>query len=1193
MGEGLLVGLIVSSIESFIYDVSSGACQGCFQKYKQKRFLKKLKKTIQDFCLKNESIYIDSDTFRNFVLYHKPFERIMQNAVSLSEAKSIEELTNSIIEEAEDNAKSSDKRLSVDDKRTLKVLCHLVNAEIDRYFNSVLEDGQKYIISKNAQDTQRILMSIKDSEEGTERSSLYLENCIKDATSLSPYKTEAIAEFLCKKMWIGAFEEVETIGMLTSGKSDDLELAISILKAEMLQNEHNSEKLIDAISHIREPKIRNIVIRNIIPLVYFRKGKFGEIEKYSDSEYLKAIMSAIDNGDFSYLFTEEIEDDNGIEIHKFVLNKGVLEAEEWLVKQILTVFMYDMKHFNTSSLIENTVDISKSWLSTLILYDKKSDAISYSGPSEANTKEAELISQKLDGIKPVISRLSDDIEAKFFALIIKVSLILGIEKADCIRDVPEKLQAMHPVKDYIIAIRIEEGNIGFDEVYNFCKSVEEYWLLTNYMISVRDDVNRFFEIVEKHQEILERSERIFFMYIEELVHAHRSGDAISELNSHGSIYGKFFEYWNILLNLDKSKRDEFIKLCKENRITYMSGYSGGILVERLLSFDEYDLAEFYNKRLEMQMVNPLLAKKYKAFILNGKNRQVDALELLKEVFNENPTDISVINAILNISIRLKRKIEMQYIKAAEESDNYQTLVLAAGAYVTNGDFVNARSCNMKAMYMSDECINPAFNQYLGLNLQDKREELQEIKGVEKNSVAVLKSSNKIARYCIHGDKDLPKSPYIWHGDIHLYISDAAQVGIYRKHIGDEIEIDGESYTISEIEPLEAYITRICFENIVKNGSAKAITAPNIDGDMDVDAFISQMLEFTPDSKTEVDWIRQYNNFEDVALPLHMIKRRYNATYTQFIEVILEEPKSCVREVINNNTPKNDKFILLFASLIILKRIGISNEFLCENKVFIPESAKMQVDEDTSEMIAHYANDSVSSMEIYDGKPYFIETDNKTKDYWIKEAGEFRKYVDGIPSIVCRQDWNASMFDQLNMPEILGTPDYDAISIGANQGYTVIGTEAMLTGLSLNEDIGADIVSITNWLISTQIDVTKLISCVTKMIKYGCIYSLSTFMVRYVSETLNSLEQEKKGEVLAVWDALFETYNSLDDTYKPYALEALRATYVSVHEEIENPALNPVLQVFIERLLWLNKLKVVARINGNGELEVAYYQVEEE
>lgn len=62
-------------------------------------------------------------------------------------------------------------------------------------------------------------------------------------------------------------------------------------------------------------------------------------------------------------------------------------------------------------------------------------------------------------------------------------------------------------------------------------------------------------------------------------------------------------------------------------------------------------------------------------------------------------------------------------------------------------------------------------------------------------------------------------------------------------------------------------------------------------------------------------------------------------------------------MLNNKQPKNDRFVLSFTSMILLKAIGIGNEFLAEHNVYVTESATMQIVEDTSEMIAHYANDN--------------------------------------------------------------------------------------------------------------------------------------------------------------------------------------------------------------------------------------------
>ena len=1194
MGESFVAGFIISSIQNFLYDISIDACKGIIQKIRKRNFLRKLNREISEFFLQKESRYLDSDTFRNFLIYHKPLDRIMKNTVSIGDTIDFQQLINNIIDEAKDNAKSEGTLMSVGDKSALRDLCILVNETITRYFEKVLNEAQRYIVSNNIQNTRILQKEIKNLEQGSSNQASSIEKLIKETSSLSSYKAEPIADMICSKMWRGQFEEVENICQLVASRSEDLELSIAILKSEMFENKHDSSSRIMSVKNIQDTIIRDSIIRNIIPLMYFRKEKFLELEKYVDSEPLRTIMSALENEDYSYLFSEDIEICQGIETHKYSLNQNLIKSEEWLVKQLFAIYIYHMKQVNSASVIEDTIDASQSWFSALILYDKKVDMFAYRGINNTTKNFLERLKRKLELQCPIYNNLSFDLKAIFYALIIKLNLMCGnSEQSELLSLIPQEIQAYRPVKDFILAARIETGKVSFTEVYEFCETTDDYMLLINYIICLRNDEKTLIDLVQDHSDLLNKSGTIFFIYAEALAHLNRISDAKTVLENYKKKYGNFFEYWNIYLNVEQSEnlKEEFLALCQENKIRYTSGNSGCILVERLLTFKRYDLAEIYNKQLEVQQINLSLSKKYKAFILYGKNKAIDALQLFKEVFEEFPNDLSVLNAIISISINIKRKVEEKYIKVAEQTDNVDTLGLAGAAYITKGNFTEARRCIMRAMFLIDDYQNPAFNQYLGLKLQDEYCEVQNSTCVEKNTAVLLQKKDGIERiqYCIHGDSELPQSPYEWHGDIQLYIGDAARLGIYRKRIGDEISINGVTYKIMRIVPLDTYISRICFDSIIKSNQAFTISA--VDGKLDVDAFTAQISEVIPDSKDKVDWIKQYNNFNDIAFSFYMLKGFYNTSYTQFVEFMLVESKSCIREMINNNNSVNDKYILSFSSLIILKQIGISNTFLISNNIFVPESTVIQINEDTSEIISHYARDEVSSMGIYDGKPYVIKADNATKDKWLKEAGELRSYVEKIPSVVCKKDWNVPIFEKLNMTEILGIPDYDAISIGMNDEYTVIGTESMLVGLAINEEIGVDIISITNWLLNTSINIYDLISYVGKLVEVGCVYAITERLVEYISNLIAQLNEEDINRLLSVWDSLLGKFDTLDETYKKYGIDALRNVYVIVYNKLDNPVDNPVMRVLLYHLLLLFRIKINAKISSNGDLELSYYQEE--
>lgn len=151
---------------------------------------------------------------------------------------------------------------------------------------------------------------------------------------------------------------------------------------------------------------------------------------------------------------------------------------------------------------------------------------------------------------------------------------------------------------------------------------------------------------------------------------------------------------------------------------------------------------------------------------------------------------------------------------------------------------------------------------------------------------------------------------------------------------------------------------------------------------------------------------------------------------------------------------------------------------------------------------------------------------------------------------------------------------------------------MVTALALNDEIKADVVSITNLLVAIKMDVITLINSVKKMIEKGCIYAITDQMVIYIINTVDRLQEEDRNNLLSVWDSLFEAFDTADNKYRAYGIEALRSVYVSVHEKISEPNRNPVLLIFTQRLFWLYKLKATVRINKDGEIEMSYYQIQD-
>ena len=224
MGNKYLIELIVSSIQDFFFDVSKDAYKGLIHKFKQWRFNRKLKKIIEKFCIENGNSYINSDSFLDFVKNYHPFDRILKNAISLNDAKNKHEIINKIVEEAKNTADLNGKSLTYDDETSLKDLCNLVNHEISDYYEKILDDNQKIIISKNAQYSYEILKCA----EGNKRDIKSLEKLINDKNCISTYGAIPLVNLIYKKMWEGKLEEAETISSWVSIKSEDIRIAFDI-----------------------------------------------------------------------------------------------------------------------------------------------------------------------------------------------------------------------------------------------------------------------------------------------------------------------------------------------------------------------------------------------------------------------------------------------------------------------------------------------------------------------------------------------------------------------------------------------------------------------------------------------------------------------------------------------------------------------------------------------------------------------------------------------------------------------------------------------------------------------------------------------------------------------------------------------------------------------------------------------------
>ena len=98
---------------------------------------------------------------------------------------------------------------------------------------------------------------------------------------------------------------------------------------------------------------------------------------------------------------------------------------------------------------------------------------------------------------------------------------------------------------------------------------------------------------------------------------------------------------------------------------------------------------------------------------------------------------------------------------------------------------------------------------------------------------------------------------------------------------------------------------------------------------------------------------------------------------------------------------NQKYVISFSALVALYKAGYPADKIGEAGGSIMESALVQANSDVAEVIKEYNRNTVASLGVIDGKLFINQVDEAGKDYWLKEAGGFKKYCEDIPSRVIR------------------------------------------------------------------------------------------------------------------------------------------------------------------------------------------------
>lgn len=288
-----------------------------------------------------------------------------------------------------------------------------------------------------------------------------------------------------------------------------------------------------------------------------------------------------------------------------------------------------------------------------------------------------------------------------------------------------------------------------------------------------------------------------------------------------------------------------------------------------------------------------------------------------------------------------------------------------------------------------------------------------------------------------------------------------------------------------------------------------------------------------------------------------------------------------------------KYVISFSALVALYKVGYPADKIREAGGVIMESTLVQAKLDAAAVIKEYNRDTVASLGLINGKLFINQVDEVGKDYWLKEAGNFKKYCEAIPTVKSDQDLSGEFFGKFDNKELFGICDYDAIVfVQHNKEYSLVIIEAILASLSQNEQVNLNVISVSDWMVRQQIDAIDLIEYLHSLLNIGCLMSITKDVIDYISLEVSKNYGDSKQKIYLIWNDLLGRIDNFPDKQKAVFIQAMSEVFTLFEGEATNID-KGILHILTTNILLLRKQKIEMSIDAAGRLSFLLVNIEPE
>lgn len=265
--------------------------------------------------------------------------------------------------------------------------------------------------------------------------------------------------------------------------------------------------------------------------------------------------------------------------------------------------------------------------------------------------------------------------------------------------------------------------------------------------------------------------------------------------------------------------------------------------------------------------------------------------------------------------------------------------------------------------------------------------------------------------------------------------------------------------------------------------------------------------------------------------VYALRQSVTIPYGQFVHIAFRDSMIVIRSDshLSITATKNTRYVLSFSAAIFFMQAGIIAEDLIQNNVYIPESLHELLDMEWSKTLQDKSREKIATMMFDQGQPIIHEESDEEKRYFIQEAGKRKSESEKLKFIKNNKSINIHGRDDIQLQDLFGICDYDALSIAVHQDFTLVAFEPLLIAMSQKELLNFQCTGIVDFLCVTDFPLDKILKVICFMAKCKFEKILSDEIISVLIQKFDEVESDEEREkCMTLWFEFFDVLDKKED-----------------------------------------------------------------